>query len=190
MNGHLYFIAGVSGGGKGTLRKNLTKHNILNLEFIKSYVTRDMRPWEINGDMYWFITREEFEKGIQKNDFLEYEINHKTAYYGTKKSEVEQGLKNGKIMMKEIDTKWLKQLSENHRDFHTHYTSFFLDIPNEEIERRFYERNPDGKAQDIQNRLESTNHERHQAQKYCDYIIDATQSPENVLKEVLHIMKK
>lgn len=51
-----------------------------------------MRPGEINGDTYWFITKEEFEHGISQNDFLEYEINHKVAYYGTKKSEVEQGL--------------------------------------------------------------------------------------------------
>ncbi len=51
-----------------------------------------MRPGEVDGDIYWFITKEEFEHGISQNDFLEYEINHKVAYYGTKKSEVEQGL--------------------------------------------------------------------------------------------------
>ncbi len=88
--GHLYFIVGVTGSGKGTLRKNLEKQKIKNLEFLKSYVTRELRPGEINGDMYHFISKEEFESEIQKNNFLEYEINHKTAYYGTKKSEVDQ----------------------------------------------------------------------------------------------------
>ncbi len=94
MKGHLYFIVGVSGSGKGTLKENIEKENIENLEFLKSYVTRAMRPGEVNGDTYWFISKEDFEKAIEKNNFLEYEINHKVAYYGTKKSEVEQGLRD------------------------------------------------------------------------------------------------
>ena len=87
------------------MRKNLENLKMKNLEFLKSYVTREMRPGEVNGDMYHFVSHEDFEKGIQKNEFLEYEINHKTAYYGTKKSDVDEGLAAGKILMKEIDTK-------------------------------------------------------------------------------------
>jgi len=180
---------GVSGSGKGTLRKNLLAHGIENLEFLKSYVTRDMRPWEVDGDTYWFITREAFEAAIKNDEFLEYETNHKVAYYGTKKSDVDQWLQDGKILMKEVDTKGLKQVIEKHPDFREHFTSFFLDVPNTEMERRYFERNPDGKIEDIQNRLDSTLFEREQAQKYCDHIIDATQSPEEVLQEVLKIMK-
>lgn len=51
-----------------------------------------MRPGEINGDTYWFISREEFEAAIEADEFLEYEINHKVAYYGTKKTEVDIGI--------------------------------------------------------------------------------------------------
>ena len=189
MQGHLYFIMGVTGSGKGTLRANLKKENLENLEFLKSYVTREMRPWEINGDTYWFITLEEFETGIKEHEFLEYEVNHKVAYYGTKNADVEAGLDAWKIIMKEIDTKGLKQLIEKNPDFRKHFTSFFLDVPNEEIRRRFYERNPDGKISDIENRIESTTFERKQAKMYCDAIIDATQTPEEVLKEVLAIIK-
>lgn len=180
----------VSGSGKGTLRTNLRNHKIENLEFLKSYVTRDMRPWEINGDMYYFISRDEFEEGIKNDDFLEYELVHKVAYYGTKKHDIDTGLENGKILMKEVDTKGLKQVIENHPDLRENFTSFFLDVPNEEIERRYFERNPDGKKEDIINRLESTLIEREQAKKYCDHIVDATRSPEEVLKCVLQIMWK
>jgi len=147
-----------------------------------------MRPWEKNWDQYWFISKEEFKAGIQNNDFLEYEINHKIAYYGTKKSDVDTGLENGQIMLKEIDTKGLKQLSENHPDFREYYTSFFLNVSNEEMTRRYLERHPEGCASDIQNRLESASFEREQAETYCDYIIDASQSPEEVLQEVLKII--
>ncbi len=93
-------------------------------------------------------------------------------------------------MIKEIDTKGLKQLIKNHPDFRENYTSFFLDVPNREMERRFYERNPEGKPEDIANRIESTTLEREQAHKYCDYIIDATQSPEEILQKVLGVVKE
>jgi len=148
-----------------------------------------MRPGEVNWVQYWFISKDEFESDIAAGNFLEYEINHKVAYYGTKKSDVDSWLESGKTMLKEIDTKWLKQLTEKHPDFRKHYTSFFLDVSNEEIRERFYKRNPDWLKQDIENRIESTSIERDQAQKYCDYIIDASQSPEQVLKEVLKIIK-
>jgi guanylate kinase len=55
--------------------------------------------------------------------------------------------------------------------------------------RRYLERHSDGCEDDIQNRLESADLEREQAEKYCDYIIDASQSPEQVLSEVLDIIK-
>jgi len=55
--------------------------------------------------------------------------------------------------------------------------------------RRYLERHPDGNKSDIHNRLESSNHEREDAKKYCDYIIDASQSPEKVLSDVLQIMR-
>jgi len=149
-----------------------------------------MRPGEVNGDVYYFITREEFEDAIEKSEFLEYEVNHKVAYYGTKKTEVDAGLSAGNIIMTEIDTKWLKQVIEKHPDFRESFTSFFLNVPDDEIRRRFYQRNPDWKTEDIENRIESTLFEREQAKQYCDYMIDATQSPEQVLQEVLQIMNK
>lgn len=179
----------VSGSGKGTLRANLAKHDGQNIDFLKSYVTRDMRPGEIDGDTYWFISREEFEESIEKNEFLEYELVHKVAYYGTKKTEVDACLEKWNIVMTEVDTKGLGQVIEKHPHFRDNFSSFFLDVPNAEMERRYFERNPDGKIEDIQNRLDSAIFEREQAQKYCDYIIDATQDPKQVLKEVLDIMK-
>jgi guanylate kinase len=103
---------------------------------------------------------------------------------------VDAGLESGKTLFKEVDTKGLKQVSENHPNFRPEYTSFFLDVPNAEMERRYLERHPDGHSSDISNRLESATLEREQAQVYCDHIIDATQSPEQVLEEVLNIMKK
>ena len=179
----------VSGSGKGTIRKNLEALEKENFEFLKSYVTRDMRPGEIDGDTYWFISKMEFEQAIENWEFLEYEINHKVAYYGTKNSDVQIWLDAWKTLFKEIDTKWLKQLREKNPDFWEHYTSIFLDIPDDVLRERFFDRNPEGSEKDFQNRLESTLFERTQAEEYCDYIIDATRRPEEILDEVLELIK-
>ena len=188
--GHLYFILGVSGSGKGTLRDNLQKTNLKkDLLFVHSYVTRPMRPGEVNGDKYHFVSEEKFLEDVKKWDFLEYEWVHNAAYYGTKKQDVEDGIAAGKIVLSEIDTKGLKQVLEKHPKFQKHFTSFFLDISDEVIKARYLERHPEGCLDDIKNRLESAQFERDQAEEYCDYIIDASQSPEAVLEEVLAIIE-
>ncbi len=80
-------------------------------------------------------------------------------------------------------------MQEKHPDFKKYYTALFLDVPSEEMIRRYLERHPEGSKDDIKNRLESAITERKQAKKYCDHIIDASKSPEQVLESVLHIMK-
>lgn len=65
--GHLYFIVGVSGSGKGTLRDNLQKTSLKkDLLFVHSYVTRPMRPGEVNGDKYHFVSEEAFLEDVKK----------------------------------------------------------------------------------------------------------------------------
>lgn len=178
----------VSWAWKWTVLNSLREEKNNNIQFLKSYVTRRMRPWEVNGDLYWFIDNKEFEKWIENNDFLEYEINHKVAYYGTKKSEVEEWLSKNLILIKEIDTKGLIQLKAKHPDFKACYTSIFLDAPNEVLRTRFFERNPGWKEIDLENRMESTSFERKQAEQYCDYIIDWSQSKKKVLAEIKKII--
>ena len=187
--GHLYFILWVSGAGKGTIRAALKDDSDIEINFLRSYVTRAMRPWEIDGDVYYFISKGEFEDSIENEEFLEYEINHKTAYYGTKKSDVFLWLENNEIMIKEIDTKGLIQLKESHKDISDDYTSIFLDISNDVLKERFYERHPEACDADLQNRLESATFERKQAQEYCDYIVNASQRPEEVLNEIKKIIE-
>lgn len=188
MQGHLFFIMWVSGSGKGTLRENLMKLHPEYI-FLKSYVTRDTRPWEKSWEQYYFVDEVSFLKDVEKWEFLEYEWVHKAWYYGTKIQEVNEWIDAGQTLFKEVDTKWLKQIHEKHPDFRSKYTSIFLDVPDDILRKRFFERNPTWCEADFQNRLESSIFERKQAEEYCDYIIDATQSPESVLEDVLAIIE-
>ena len=69
--GILAIISGFSGVGKGTLVKKLLE-NYDNYALSISATTRQMRVGEKDGESYFFLSKEEFENRIEKNDFLEY----------------------------------------------------------------------------------------------------------------------
>lgn len=86
--GHIYFIMGVSGAGKGTLIKNIKQLQIPNLHIPLSYKTRPIRETEVHGVDAYFITPEEFYAQVLNDEFLEYAKVHETDYYGTKIEDV------------------------------------------------------------------------------------------------------
>lgn len=187
----LYLILGTSGAGKGTLRKNLENAKISDLEFIKSNVTRKMREWEVNWDVYNFISEEEFKRKIEKNEFLEYEYVHNHAYYGTKLSDVENGIKSGKKIMKEIDMEWLKNIFKNNSYLKENITTIFLSLSLEKFAERIASRWADMSEKEFKSREKSLLKEVEEAKKYCDYIIDTSEkTPEKVFEEVLIILGK
>lgn len=99
----LFVISGSSGVGKGTVIKEfLKKHPEFKLSV--SCTTRGKREGETHGVNYFFLTPEEFQNCIKNNEFLEW-AEFSGNYYGTKKSFVEDCLKNGDNIILEIDTK-------------------------------------------------------------------------------------
>jgi len=101
ITGDLIVISGPSGSGKGTIIKELLKEND-DLYLSVSATSRAMRNYETNGKEYYFISKEEFEKKIKSEEFLEY-TSYNNNYYGTLKSELTNNLKNGKNVILEIE---------------------------------------------------------------------------------------
>lgn len=100
MRNVLMAVSGPSGVGKGTIVKRIIKERDDVVESV-SCTTRPPRQGEVHGREYFFLSKEEFEKRIQENDFLEYD-KHFENYYGTPKSFVEEQLKTKSVIM-EID---------------------------------------------------------------------------------------
>lgn len=100
--GTLVVISGPSGAGKGTVCKELVSRNE-NIKLSISMTTRNPRIGEVDGINYYFVTKEEFEKRIKENKFLEYAIVHNGNYYGTPKDKVDELLKQGQDVILEID---------------------------------------------------------------------------------------
>ncbi|MGQ9818572.1 MAG: guanylate kinase [Candidatus Kapaibacteriales bacterium] len=99
----LIVISAPSGAGKTTLaRYLLTKYT--NFKFSISATTRKPRLNEINGKDYFFFTNDDFQSLIREGKLIEYEeiFGH---YYGTLKSQVDEALINGEVVVFDIDVK-------------------------------------------------------------------------------------
>lgn len=108
--GSLIIISGTTCAGKGTVINELLKHNN-NLVLSTSYTSRKMRKGDIEDVTYHFVSKEEFEKKIENDDFLEYALVHDN-YYGTPKDEIEKELSKGNDVILEIEVQGAKIVKE------------------------------------------------------------------------------
>lgn len=98
--GRLIVFSAPSGCGKGTMLEQITKDE--NYFCSISATTRAPREGEINGENYYFLSREEFEKLIAENGMLEY-AEYCDNYYGTPLKPVNDMLEKGKNVILEIE---------------------------------------------------------------------------------------
>ena len=99
--GILLVISGFSGAGKGTVVNRLReKYDEYALSI--SMTSRKPRPTDVEGETYFFVTREKFEKTIAENGLLEY-AEYCGNYYGTPRAFVEEQLNAGKNVILEIE---------------------------------------------------------------------------------------
>tara|TARA_Y100000590_G_scaffold292759_1_gene329617 strand:+ start:145 stop:777 length:633 start_codon:yes stop_codon:yes gene_type:complete len=124
----MFVLSSPSGTGKTTLAKKIAKSNT-NFSISISHTTRKPRPNEINGKDYYFVSMEEFEDLIKKENFFEY-ANIFDNRYGTSKKPVLELLSRGKDVLFDIDWQGTKQLSEN-KDLSL--VTFFILPPNRKI---------------------------------------------------------
>ena len=100
--GILIVVSGFSGAGKGTLMKELLKRYEDRYALSVSATTRLPRDGEVHGREYFFLSRDEFEKMIAKDELIEY-AKYVENYYGTPRDYVEEKLEAGKDVILEIE---------------------------------------------------------------------------------------
>ncbi len=133
--GKLIIVSGPSGTGKGTVLAEVFKKNP-NLIYSVSATTRSPRQGEQHGVQYFFITKEEFEAKIQKNEMLEY-AEYCNNYYGTPADFVNLQRSLGKDVILEIEAEGAMQVMKKCPDA---ISLFILPPSMEELERRLSSR--------------------------------------------------
>jgi guanylate kinase len=167
MSGLLFIISAPSGSGKSTLVNGLRTY-VPNLEFSVSYTTRPPRGSEEDGHEYHFISREQFEGMIMRDEFLEYALVFGN-YYGTAKRIIEEAERQDHDVILDIDVQGAQQVKER---LPNAISIFVLPPSRAELESRLRKRSLSEHVppQEIQRRLDEARREIENYPKY-DYIL-------------------
>ncbi len=162
--GRLIIVSGPSGSGKDTILKKVFE-KLPEIKFSISTITRDMRPGEVEGEKYNFVSREYFEEMIKNDLLLEYN-NYVGNYYGTPKAPVDKAIAEGFEIIVEVDVNGAKNIKKCREDA---IMVFIMPPSYEELNRRLSARGTDA-PEVIEKRMKAALGEIAEAENY-DYIV-------------------
>lgn len=163
----IVILSGVAGAGKDTIKKEIIKRMDF-VESLPSYTSRPPREGDIPGQTYNFVTKAEFEEMIEKNEFYEYDIHHNN-YYGVPRKLLNEKMKDGKVIIKDVDVNGTENLVKLLKD-DTKIVTIFLRVPKDELERRLKERIEKPSPEEIKLRLNRFDYEESKIGIY-DYVL-------------------
>ncbi len=136
--GLLFVLSSPSGAGKSTIAKMILDADD-GIGLSVSATTRPIRPGEVDGEDYHFVSNEDFEQMVRDGRFLEWAhvFGHR---YGTLKSEVIKQIESGRDVLLDIDWQGTQQLKQVDPDI---VRVFILPPSMEELERRLRTRKTD-----------------------------------------------
>ncbi|HEX5623627.1 MAG TPA: guanylate kinase [Sulfuricurvum sp.] len=164
-SGAVLVLSGPSGAGKSSLINKIVK-DIGPMYFSISTTTRPMREGEVDGVHYHFVSEEMFKQDIEAEMFLEYAVVHGN-YYGTSLGPVKKALKEGNLVIFDIDVQGHDAVQHRLGDI---TTSVFITTPTLQVlKERLHNRSTDS-DEVIQKRLEMAKREVQRISEY-DYLI-------------------
>ena len=163
----IVILSGVAGAGKDTIKKEIIKRMDF-VESLPSYTSRAPREGDIPGQTYNFVTKTEFEEMIEKDEFYEYDIHHNN-YYGVPKKLLNEKIKRGKVIIKDVDVNGTENLIKLLKN-DTKIVTIFLRVPKDELERRLRERIEKPSPEEIKLRLNRFDYEESKIGIY-DYVL-------------------
>ena len=162
----LVILSGVSGAGKDTIKRELIKR-MDNVITIASYTDRPKREGD-SSSQYNYVTKAEFEKMIENDELYEYSVHH-NHYYGTSKKLLNDTIKEGKIIVKDIDVNGTENLVELFKN-DVKVVTIYLRVPKEVLKHRLENREDKPDFKEIRLRLNRFDYEESKIGNY-DYVI-------------------
>ena len=179
--GNLYIISAPSGAGKTSLVNALIQE-MPDIKISVSHTTRVMRPGEIHGEDYYFVTEAEFKEMVDKNIFLEH-AQVFGNFYGTSRLWVEDERARGNDVILEIDWQGARQIRAQYKDA---IGIFILPPSIEELRNRLIKRHQDNPLV-VENRMKDAKREMSKYDEY-NYLI-FNDKFENALKDFKAILQ-
>jgi guanylate kinase len=176
----VFIISAPSGSGKSTL-VNEVLAVVPGLEFSISYTTRQPRGSEQDGREYFFVSREQFEEMLKRDEFLEHAKVHDN-YYGTARRFLRDAEQHGNHLLLDIDVQGAEQIKQK---LPKAVSVFVLPPDRMTLEKRLRSRSQDAEEV-IQRRLVTATREIENYSKY-DYILvnDRLDESTEALKSIL-----
>ena len=181
MGGQLFVFSAPSGAGKTTItRQMVAEHDNLCLSI--STTTRPIRPGEIQGEHYHFVSVDDFRRAVDKGRFLEWAKVHDN-FYGSDGQWVDQQLDDGRDILFDIDVQGGHQIRAARPQ-----AQLILIVPPswDELERRLRGRGTDD-DEVIAKRLAAAHKELVDAQDYDVVVVN--DQLEKALEDVRDVLR-
>ena len=179
--GSLVVLAGPTAVGKGTVAAHIRSHHP-EVHLSVSATTRPPRPGEVEAVNYYFVDDDEFDRMIERSEFLEWAKVHNAYRYGTPRGPIVQALDEGRSVLLEIDIQGARQVREAFPEARL----VFLLPPNwDELVRRLTGRGTED-ADEQDRRLQTARVEL-EAQDEFDFRV-VNSDVETAAQEVVHLM--
>lgn len=137
--GLMFILSSPSGAGKTTIARRLLERDA-ELRLSVSATTRPIRPGEVDGKDYHFVSQSEFDRMVAEDEFYEW-ANVFGHCYGTPKAHIRAGLKTGEDFLFDIDWQGTQQLFQ--KDQQDVVRVFILPPSLDELQRRLIARAQD-----------------------------------------------
>lgn len=164
LRGQLIVLSGPSGVGKSTVISELLSERP-DIYFSVSFTTRKPRVGEEDGVNYNFISKDDFEAMIGREEFLEY-AQYVDNYYGTSLKLIEEKLSAGTDVLLDIEVQGAAKVREKCPDA---VLIFIIPPSFEELSRRLHRRNTDAEEV-IEGRLKKAREEYNEIPHY-DFLV-------------------
>ena len=166
----LLVVAGPSGVGKSTL-VSMLGNRYPEFQQTVSATTRAPRTGEIEGVSYYFLSPEEFQGRVSRNEFLEHATVYGKHSYGTLAEPTFEMMSRGVIPVLAIDVQG-HELVRNHPASKNLARSIFINLPQTELEARLRGREGGMAEDDVQRRLAEATRERARMSEFDRIIVN------------------
>lgn len=183
MKNSLFIISGPSGAGEDCVIEGLREY--FPIERVITSTTRKMRPSESQGYPYYFISQEDFQKGLEKNEFFEYAKEYNDQYYGVTNKEIERVKEIDKLGIWKVEYKGVMTIKEKMPSV----KSILISAPIEILEGRLKKRGNISKEA-IQERTEYTKEWYKHKDVYTYEVVNEEGKLDETIKKVADIIKK